>query len=278
MSNTFTISALSGGQGKTTVAFFLSLLLTRQNYKTLVIDLDPQANLTFWLNHSVDPYEPTALEMITGTINARECIYQSFQYPGLHLIPSDNGLSKSEQYLAISGLGAMVLTNRLQSLKPEFDFIIVDSPPSRSQLALTAIGACDYLIIPAETHAKGVNSLIRTLELFNSLKEMNPVFQPSVLGFIPFRDRWIGYNQQQKSREAIKLMSEIAFQQKTQIFPSILESERFKQALDTGTSLKDLGYPDLEYPFEAVLTSVGVNPDRDLNQVVNNLGGASNAG
>ena len=257
MENTvLTISALSGGQGKTTVAFFLSLMLAEQGYKTLVIDLDPQSSLTFWLNHEVDSCDPTALEMITDTVDVKECVYESFQYPRLHLIPSDNGLSKSEQYLATSGLGAMVLASRLQHLKSEFEFIIIDSPPSRNQLALTAMGASDYLIIPAETHAKGVNSLIRTLELFNGLKQMNPLFRSLLLGFIPFRDRWIGFNQQPKSRESIKLMTEIAFQQKTRIFPSIVESERFKQALDSGKTLKQLGYPDLENPFQSLLLAM----------------------
>jgi cellulose biosynthesis protein BcsQ len=60
--------SLSGGQGKSTVTFFLSLLLAAQGKRVLAVDCDPQANLTFYLNHEVAANQPTLLEVLTGAV------------------------------------------------------------------------------------------------------------------------------------------------------------------------------------------------------------------
>lgn len=246
---TITIASLSGGQGKTTTAFFLSRLLERSS-KVLVVDADPQANLTFFLGHEVDANAPTLLEMITGTVEPLDSIYKLSQ-PNLFLIPADDGLAKAQDYLAASGMGAVVLRNRLKQVAHHFDYCIIDAPPTRSQIVMSAVGAADKLLIPAEALTKGVNSLVRTLELGSNLVELG-AFGGRVLGVIPFRDRWFGNSQSTKSAAAIKAMKEIATESETEVFPSILESERYKQALDEGMLLSELGYPNLELPFEKV--------------------------
>lgn len=247
---TITISSLSGGQGKTTTAFFLSRLLAKKG-KVLSVDLDPQSNLTFFLRHDVDSESPTALEMLTGSVEVIDSVYQS-NWSNLYLIPSDDGLSKAQDYLATSGMGAVVLRNRLQQVADHFDFCVIDSPPARSQISMTTLGAADKILIPAEALTKGVTSLLRTLELIGALTEMGAI-KGDILGIIPFRDRWIGGNQAKQSSSAIKAMSDIASDMDLNLFPSILESERFKQALDSSELLHQMGHPNLEIPFNGVL-------------------------
>lgn len=251
MATTITIASLSGGQGKTTTGFYLGLFLAKKE-KVLICDLDPQANLTFFLGYEVEVTEPSAYELLTRESPVKDCICWSHKNHNLHLIPSDEGLAKAQEYLANSGMSALILKSRLAEVKDEFKWILIDSPPSRTQLALTAIGAADYLLIPVETHAKGINSLLRTLELVDGLNALQPNNLIKVLGFIPFRDRWIGHTQQKQSREAIAVIREIAIERKTTVFPSILESERYKQGIDKGVLLDELGYPDLLHPFKQI--------------------------
>lgn len=248
MMKTIVIASLSGGQGKTTTAFFLGKLLS-QSAKVLFIDADPQSNLTFFLGHEVEPNEPTLLELIKDMVAATDALYP-LANPNQFLIPSDEGLSKAQEYLASSGMGAIVLKARLKPLAEYFDYCIVDSPPARTQLSIATVGAADQLLIPAEASTKGVNSLLRTLELVGSLEKLG-AFAGSLVGVIPFRDKWFGLSQSKDSASAIAAMKEVAPQ--LVIFPSILESERYKQALNQGVLLRELGYPDLEKPFQEAM-------------------------
>ncbi len=247
---TITIASLSGGQGKTTTAFFLSQLL-KESGKVLIVDADPQANLTFYLEHEVEANAPTLLELITGAVDPIDSVYKLTD-PNLFLIPADDGLTKAQEYLATSGMGAVVLGNRLEQIAQYFDYCVIDAPPTRSQLVMSAVGAADHLLIPAEAVTKGVNSLVRTLDLMSDLARLG-AFDGQFLGVIPFRDRWFGNSQSKKSSAAITAMKDIATESDTVIFPSILESEKYKQALDEGLLLSQLGHPTLELPFQRVI-------------------------
>ena len=250
MARIITIASLSGGQGKTTVSFFLSKYLANKR-KVLACDLDPQSNLTFFLGYDLATTDASAYELITGEVAPQLCIYYSHQNSFLHIIPADKGLAKAQDYLATSGMGALVLKSRMQEIKEQFEFVIIDSPPSRAQLALTALGAADIVIIPIEAHVKGINSLMMTLELLDGLKALGQV-NPKVLGVIPFRDRWIGRTQQKQSKTAIAVIREIALDRKFTVFNSLVESERYKQAIDKGVLLDELGVDYLMSPFQQI--------------------------
>lgn len=168
----------------------------------------------------------------------------------LWLIPSDDALDNAQDYLSGSGMGAIVLGKRLKEVADLFQFCIIDAPPQRSQICLTAVGAANYVLIPAEASSKGVNSLIRTLDLIQELRDMD-AFEGSVLGILPFRDRWTGRTQANQSKKSIQAMREIAGE--IVILSSILESEQFKKAIDKGKTLRDLGYPNLEHPFQQIV-------------------------
>jgi chromosome partitioning protein len=71
--------SLSGGQGKSSVVFFLSLYLSRQGKRVLVVDCDPQADVTFYLGHEVKPSFPTLLEVLNGQIQPEDGIYSNRQ-------------------------------------------------------------------------------------------------------------------------------------------------------------------------------------------------------
>jgi len=213
-----------------------------------MIDADPQSSLTFYLGHEVQPNQPTLLEVLKKQVRVEDGIYETGD--NLWLIPSDDALDNAQDFLSGSGMGAVVLGKRLKEVADLFSVCIIDAPPQRSQICLTTIGAANFVLIPAEASSKGLNSLIRTLELIKELQEMD-AFTGSVLGILPFRDRWTGRTQAHQSRRSIEGMREVAGG--IPILPSILESEQYKKAIDQGKTLPEVGYTQLEYPFQQII-------------------------
>lgn len=247
---TLAITSLSGGQGKTTASLMLGRLLAKQNLNTLMVDADPQHNLTTYLGFELEPNQPTLLEFIKKSVSTEDCIYPVESYENLFLIPSDDQLDNVQDYLSNSGVGATLLKRRLESVSDIFKLCIIDAPPQRSQICLSVIGAADFLIIPAEASVKGYGSLVRTLDLLHNLQDIGAT-QAQVMGVLPFRDRWIGNNQSQESRLAVNGMREEVGEKL--MLPSIRESERYKQAINKQTTLSAMGFTDLEYPFEHLM-------------------------
>ncbi|WP_292829650.1 hypothetical protein [Nostoc sp. JL33] len=94
---------------------------------------------------------------------------------------------------------------------------------------------------------------MRTLDLLNGLQDVGAT-DAQVLGVLPFRDRWFGKTQAQESRAAVDGMrDEVGV---GLVLPSIRESERYKQAINKRTTLSQLGYNDLEYPFEILVEKI----------------------
>ncbi|MBD1877207.1 AAA family ATPase [Nodosilinea sp. FACHB-131] len=244
--------SLSGGQGKTTTVFFTALLLAQQGKKVLAVDADPQANLTFYLGHEVQPDEPSLFEVLTKQVEVEDGVYGT-QYENLFVMPADRGLFKVSDFLSSSGAGAFILKQRLRKIHDMFDVVLIDVQPSRSQICLSAVGASDHVLIPVEANVKGVNSLVDTLDFLNEQAELE-AFTGSVLGIIPFRDRWVGNTQTLEGRQNIAAMQEFAGE--APILASIRESEKFKNAIRQGKLLSELDQPDLQYPFEQIVEAL----------------------
>lgn len=249
--------SLSGGMGKTTTCYLLSVILGQLGYRVLLLDCDPQSSLTFYSGVEFEDDDPTLLEVINKSVDINDAIYQS-QFDNVFIIPSDDGLDNAQQYLATSGTGATILRKRLQAVRDQFDFIIIDSPPQRSQISLTVIGASDQILIPFETTSKGATSVLKSLNLIESQLD-NDVFEGQVLGLIPFFDAWFGLSQSTDSKQSIDTVSSILNEDlaeelnNIQIFPSARQSEQYKKAINHGKTPRDLAYSHLNYPFEYII-------------------------
>jgi len=249
--------SLAGGQGKTTVVLFVARLLAQQGHTVLVIDADPQSSLTTFLRHQVEPDSPTLLEVLKKQVSTEDGIYKT-RYDNLFLIPSDDALDTVQDYLAGSGAGAFTLKRRLASVAKLFDYCIVDAPPQRSQICLTVIGASNALMLPIETSVKGLQSLIRTLELISELRDDQEAFDGKILGVIPFRDRWVGLRRTTESESNIESMKQITQEwfNEDLVLPSVRESEKFKQAINRGQTLHEMGQSELAYPVEVLVDKI----------------------
>ena len=264
---TITSVSLSGGQGKSTLVYFLSRLLANHGYKTLVIDLDPQHNISTFLRVFVDQDEASVFEFLKGE-TIIESIYPVPNLDNLYIIPADDGLEVANDFLAASGMGIIRLRNQLKKLSEanlDFDFCLVDTPPQKSQLCMTGIGSSNYFVIPAEPEVKGVLSLNRTLNAVNEIISSG-VVNTELLGILPFRDKWFGFNRSKESAAAIEKMSELVDQQF--ILPSFRESTIPKKAISSNSTLSDLGKPDLAFPFEQLITKLeSIKDERPLSTV-----------
>ena len=244
--------SLAGGQGKTTTATLLGKHLAAAGHTVLLVDGDPQSNLTTFLGHEVGESEPTLLEVMKATVEVEDAIYAT-SVDNLFLIPSDDGLDHVQDYLSSTGVGAMVMGKRLAAVKDTFSICLIDSPPQRSQMCKSIIGAADHILVPCESTVKGYGSLVRTLEAVNELKDIG-ASTAELLGVIPFRDRWVGANQTQESRSVIEQMREEVGE--ALVLPSIRESEKFKKAISQQSTLAELGVPGLAYPFDVLVERI----------------------
>ena len=267
--NTIILSlfSLSGGQGKTTISLMLARKLSRQKIRTLLIDADPQASLTTFAGISMEKDIPSLLEVLTfqkfNALNAvisledSEAKNAEASESNLFVIPSDNALNSANVFLAESGRSLFVLREKISDLSRFFDVIIIDSPPQRSHLALTVLGASDEVLVPTEACAKGAYALENTLSLFSEQKKYLSYCQ--LLGIVPFRTKWVGNNitkEADMTLQAMEVISQNVLGSTIKIFPSVRESEYFRKALNKRVLPSDLGGGDVEYPIEAISNEV----------------------
>lgn len=157
-----------GGVGKTTVSLHLSRILSSaSNWKVLILDNDPQGNLTSSLTDKKLPQESNIYNLYSD-----EPVVPFQVNERLHLIGSDSSLSKQ---LSSSDIDLIYkLHDGIEKLKSEYDFILIDCLPSFGQLNMSALMASDFVIIPVtpdEYSVSGLNSLMPKIAKVNDLKK-----------------------------------------------------------------------------------------------------------
>ena len=157
----YTITNQKGGVGKSTTAAALGAGLKAKGYKVLFIDLDAQANLTFCLQAKPQPL--SSLEVLTKTAKAAEAIQHTEQGD---IIPAAPALAAADSLLTNTGKEYR-LREALKPVLKDYDYIIIDTPPSLSTLTINALTASNKVIIPVQADAfslQGVASLQETIE------------------------------------------------------------------------------------------------------------------
>lgn len=223
--------SLSGGQGKTLTVLTTGLKASKLGVTTLLIDADPQQNLTDLLGVEILPNQPTLLEVIKGDVAIDDAIYPVPDRENLFLIPSDRALVNAQPYLMSVPNPARVLRKRLSPILSDFGLVIVDTPPQKSHICLTAIGAADTVVIPAEATAKGVGSLTETWAWLEECRE-DEAFRGELLGVLPFRARVVGLNLTGEASDNIAAMKEFIGDAK--LLPAIVESVVYQRSWNYG--------------------------------------------
>ena len=169
-----TIYALAnqkGGVGKTTTAINLAACLAEADARTLVVDLDPQANATSGLGERAGAV--STYDLLDGAPLAD--VVRQTRFQNLDLIPSQPELAGAVVELSQRGDGESYLAQALEDVRNEYEFIFLDSPPSLGPLTVNALAAADQVLVPmqAEYYAlEGLAQLVRSIELVRA--RLNP--------------------------------------------------------------------------------------------------------
>lgn len=137
-----------GGVGKTTSTACIGYLLARKGYRVLAIDLDPQGNLSMLMGISNDAAAYTSADVMLDGLDIRQTVYQT-AYERLHVVPCNRNRIK-EEHLHIGRFvgGEHTLRNALSAVVGDFDFALIDCPPSLAEMTVNAVTASSHVFIP----------------------------------------------------------------------------------------------------------------------------------
>lgn len=177
MGRIIAIANQKGGVGKTTTAINLSSCLAEKGQKVLAVDMDPQGNMTSGLGVDKDEAENTVYDLIIGEADINEVIQKNVM-ENLDVIPTNIDLSAAEIELIGVDDKEYIVRNAIHKVRDEYDFVIIDCPPSLSMLTINAMTTADSVLVPIQCEyyaLEGLSQLIHTVELVK--ERLNPVLE-----------------------------------------------------------------------------------------------------
>jgi chromosome partitioning protein len=164
-----------GGVGKTTTALNLAASLAAAEQRVLLIDGDPQGNATSGLGLSKENSKSTVYEVLIGASTLRESTIRSVQFQHLDVVPATPDLAGAELELVNADRREQRMRDALAGVREEYDFVLIDCPPSLGLITVNMLAAADSLVIPLQCEyyaLEGLSQLLNTVHLVQ--RSINP--------------------------------------------------------------------------------------------------------
>lgn len=162
-----------GGAGKTTASVNLAAIFAKsKNKKVLLVDIDPQANATTYLDKFINKDGISIYDVICKNIPTKDAVIDT-DIENLKLLPSNVNLDQADTYLTTLQMAKeFVLKKKLNEIKDEYDYIFIDCPPARNNLTTNALTASNYTILPCEATEYGIDSIFAMNEFISSIQQL----------------------------------------------------------------------------------------------------------
>ncbi len=175
MARVIAIANQKGGVGKTTTAVNLAASLAAAEQQTLLIDGDPQGNATSGVGVPKDQTAPTVYDVLLGDRPIRDAIVRQVHFKHLDIVPATPDLAGAEVELVDKTDRELMMRSAVQSVRDEYDFVLIDCPPSLGLITLNMLAAADALLIPLQCEyyaLEGLSQLLNTVHLVQ--RSVNP--------------------------------------------------------------------------------------------------------
>src|SRR5215212_3769551 len=173
MAHILALAMQKGGVGKTTTALSLGVALAAHGARVLLIDIDPQANLTQELGIDPGDVEYSIYEVLLNPEQGTAFATLTTD-AGVDLVPSTLALAGAELELAGKVGREMLLRKALKGTRDKYDFILLDPPPSLGIITLNALAAADAVIVPLQVHAYAFKAMPQLEATIDLVRELNP--------------------------------------------------------------------------------------------------------